>query len=87
VILYKIFLALAIMTTMGAVQLPLVFAAAPQPQGGNPHGELSLTHSSGVRIPIFVPRNVHENPDIICKTGGSGGSAEGVKVVPCESDR
>jgi len=42
--MYKLILALAIMTTIGAVHLPLVFASAP-PQGGDPHGEFGVTPS------------------------------------------
>jgi len=44
--MYKLILALAIMTTIGAVQLPFAFAAAP-PQGGDPHGQFGITPSSG----------------------------------------
>jgi hypothetical protein len=35
--MYELILAIALVRTIGAVQLPLAFATAP-PQGGHPHG-------------------------------------------------
>jgi len=39
--MYKLILALAVVTTIGAIQLPLAFAQAPD-QGGDPHNQLAL---------------------------------------------
>ena len=78
--MYKLILALAIMTTIGAVHLPLAFASAP-PQGGDPHGEFGVTPSSGDPHSSLAPKG---DPHL-CEsagTGGSGGSgAGGGKVV------
>ena len=70
--MYKVILALAILTTIGAVQLPLAFAAAP-PQGGDPHdftfrGD-QLTPSTGDPHSAFAPTG---NPHLCIDTSGKG---------------
>jgi hypothetical protein len=82
--MYKLILALAIMTTIGAVQIPLAFAAAP-PQGGNPHGFTfsgqQLTSSTGNPHSSVAPKG---NPHLcIIIVGGEGPGAGKAKVTQC----
>jgi hypothetical protein len=82
--MYKLILALAIMTTIGAVQLPLALAAAP-PQGGNPHGFTfsgqQLTSSTGNPHSSVAPKG---NPHLCVTIIGGGGPGEGKqKVIQC----
>ena len=75
--MYKIILALMVMTAIGMAQLSLVFAAAP-PQGGNPHGDFDIASTGDPHSKIAPQGNPH-----LCETtepgpvGGGGG-----KVVP-----
>jgi hypothetical protein len=78
--MYKLILALAIMVTAGAVQLPLAFAAAP-PQGGDPHGEFGFVPTTGDPHTSLA---LHGDPHL-CQTtptgGTTGGGLSGGKVV------
>ena len=73
------------MTTIGAVQLPLAFAAAP-PQGGNPHGFTfsgqQLTSSTGNPHSSVAPKG---NPHLCITIIGGGGPGGGKqKVIQCQ---
>ena len=70
--MYKVILALVILTTIGAVQLPLAFAKAP-PQGGDPHGEFGVTPSSGDPHSSVAPKG---DPHL-CESTPSGGTTGG----------